>query len=1006
MRTKYYSIILFLLVGVFFLGTLSGDNVHLTEVKDLFHVKRAPEIKNSVKPDLNFANIPLYFIQNKGQVDKRALFYAKTPGYTLWITKNGLVFDSVKIQESGDRSQETEGKTKSQIPDPKSFRDVSRLLFVGANKNTAVVSLHPQKYRVNYFKGNDKGKWLGGVPTSGAVLYKNVYKNIDLKVYGIGKQIEYDWVVHPGGNPDDIRFEYKNVKGVEINKEGDLDITTDFGKLKHKKPYSYQNVGTDPRVCLENGNNISKKGEHMGSPLQEISSSFKRINKTAFGFITGNYDKGRTLVIDPVVLAYSTFLGDYYSEGGYDVDIDSSGCAYVSGYTQSDSFPVTSGSVQTVKGNTYDAFVTKFSADGSSLEFSTFLGGNGRDWGSSIKVDHHHAVYVTGATESSDFPTVNAIDSTYNGGNGDAFVTKIVPDGSSLEYSTYLGGISVDRGYGIDVDSYGHAFVTGWTHSDDFPVKNQFQNYGGSKDIFVSRLDFVLGTLTLQYSTYLGGTGEEGATEIGIENAYIVFITGFTSSETFPTKNPLQSTYGGGNSDIILARFNTGQSGADSLVWSTYFGGNGTDSDSDICADGAGHPHIIFRTNSTDLATTTNAYQSSLMGGTDYFIASFYGGSTSPSLIRSTYLGGSGDEGDEDYSGIAVDGHSSVYVTGVTSSNDFPLSGQFQDYVGGTDAFVAKFLSWQLSSLEYSTYLGGNGGDFAEGIACDNDGNAYVTGMTYSSDFPLENPYLDHHVYNGDAFLTKLTFSPRVTASVAGTGGTVSPASQDVVKGNSASVDIYPENNYFIKSITDNGVSKPIVNPYFINNVQTDHEVVVTFSINTYDVTASVSGGNGSVSPASQSIDAGNSATINITPDVNYEIDTITDNGVSHPAVNPYVISNIQGDHNVVVTFKQLAFPPTLRLSGIRKSEKAWILSKDYTVLNILIVEHENPIPVSSYVLYKKVNGSWSELKSYGGAGTYEYTDKFLKKDDIVSYKLTAYGPDGSVVIESEPLTL
>ena len=913
---------LFVVFIFIFSFSISSGDVPSGNFKDQGSLLKGDVKAGSLKPDINFGNIPLYFTHNKGQLDKRALFYAKTPGYTLWVTKGGLIFDSIGNKKTDIRSKKPEVKSQNKVET--SFRDVSRLLFVGANKNIEITPLKEQKHKVNYFKGNDKSKWVKNVPTSGAVLYKNVYKNIDLKVYGIGKQIEYDWIVHPGGNTDDIKFEYKSVKAIKINKKGDLNITTQFGNLIHKKPFTYQNT----------------LGVNGNSPKEEIKSSFKKISKNTFGFFTGKYDKTKPLVIDPVVLIYSTYLGgESGGSGSSDIEVDSSGCVYVTGVTDSPNFPTTPGSFQTIKGTSYDAFVTKFSADGSSLVYSTFIGGDNRDWGSGIAIDHYGAAYITGATESADFPMEKALYNTYMGGGGDVFVTKISPAGDSLEYSTFLGGVATDRGEGIDVDSYGYAYITGYTLSADFPVHNQFQSDQGSTDAFVSKLTFIAGNLNLAYSTYFGGFGDDRASGISVENEALVFITGYTATNTgFPLKNALQDTFGGGNRDLFIARFNSSQSGSDSLVWSTYFGGDGNDEDPSICLDYGTRPHVIFTTNSSDLPVSTGAFQTSIRGGRDYFIARFNGGGSIPSLLSSTYLGGSGDEGDEDRAGIAIDYNYSVYVTGFTQSADFPVLGQLQNYSGsGTDALVTKFSGSDLGSLEYSTYLGGSGADYGAGIAVDPWGEmVYVTGITNSDDFPLVNEYQGYPEWGwgSAAFVTKLFFVP-----------------EDSV------------NNYTV-----------MVSP----------------------------GEGGSVEKEKHVVTEGGSAIINIYPEEGYEIERIVDNGIEMAVSNPYVIKDIQEDHTVEITFKKILYPPVLSLTGVKKIEKAWIVQKGYSELKISITENESPMVVSAYVLYKNVSGVWSEIKSYSGPGSYEYTDKYFKKGESVDYKLAAIAPDGTIVTEKK----
>jgi len=231
-----------ILIGLFYI-TVSSYEKDLG-IKDLNTILKTQNSQStgSVTPDLDFGKFPLYFIYNKGQVNEKAKYYAKASRYTLWMTKEGLVFDSIKKE----REKEKPGKhhSKFKIQNSKLIkRDVSSLMFIGANKNPEMVPIDKAKLKVNYFIGNDKSKWHCDVPTSQSVLYKGLYKNIELKVYGVEKQIEYDWIVKPGGNPGDIRFEYKNVKGTRIDKDGNLLIDTDFGELMHKSPVSYQEIG-------------------------------------------------------------------------------------------------------------------------------------------------------------------------------------------------------------------------------------------------------------------------------------------------------------------------------------------------------------------------------------------------------------------------------------------------------------------------------------------------------------------------------------------------------------------------------------------------------------------------------------------------------------------------------------------------------------------------------------------------------------------------------------------
>jgi hypothetical protein len=468
---------------------------------------------SGVKPDIDFGKIPLYFIYNKGQVNEKAKFYAKASRYTLWLTEGGLVFESFKKVEAekthpappGHPSQEGNNRGFTHSPysphSPKLERDVSRLIFLDANKNPDMVPVEETQLRVNYFIGNDKSKWHCDIPTAVAVLYKNLYKNIDLKVYGLEKQIEYDWIVKPGGDPLDIKFMYKNVKGTRLDEEGNLLIETDFGELMHKKPVSYQKrkaqnqgVGAGLRACPKE--------------RKDVNVTFKKIAENTYGFEVGAYDRSRELIIDPVVLAYSTYLGGVRYDSGTGIAVDGSGNAYVTGTTYSTDFP-TLDQYQGDQAST-DVFVTRLDptqSGAASLLYSTYLGGGSGDSGHGIAVDGSGNAYVTGFTFSTDFPILNQYQG-YQGG-GDVFVTKLDPTQSGaagLLYSTYLGGGGGDWADGIAVDGSGNAYVTGTTWSTDFPTLNQYQGDQGERDVFVTMLDPTQsGAASLLYSTYLGG---------------------------------------------------------------------------------------------------------------------------------------------------------------------------------------------------------------------------------------------------------------------------------------------------------------------------------------------------------------------------------------------------------------------------------------------------------------------------------------------------------------------
>ena len=438
-----------------------------------------------------------------------------------------------------------------------------------------------------------------------------------------------------------------------------------------------------------------------------VTAGYVVTSRNKVGIRLGAYDPSLALVIDPTV-AYSTYLGN--QNFGQGIAVDAAGNAYVTGYTLSTDFPTTAGAFQPVKGDSgsfYDAFVTKLDPAGSALVYSTYLGGGNNDVSYAIAVDDAGAAYVTGYTFSSDFPiTAGAFQTTFVG-LVDAFVTKLNPAGSALVYSTYLGGgtvglVDANTGYGIAVDTAGEAYVTGATNSPTFPVTpGAFQKTNGCGGCEGGRTVFVTKLNAagsgLVYSTYLGGSGGSWGQAIALDNAGDAYVTGYTSSSA-PMPFP----------------------------------------------------------------TTAGAFQPANGGFYDAFVTKLNPIGTG--LVYSTYLGGSSyDQGN----GIAVDDAGNAYVTGWTNSGgggstNFPTTaGAFQTtYQGNDDAFVAK-INPAGSGLVYSTYLGGSFQDFGQAIAVDAAGNAYVTGYTFSTDFPTKGAFQPVKGDTGgisDVFVTK--FNP------------------------------------------------------------------------------------------------------------------------------------------------------------------------------------------------------------------------------------------------------
>lgn len=647
-------------------------------------IKKSPVnrvVQSSFSPGTG--KIPLYFIPNKGQVNPEAVFFARTSRYTLWLTRKGMVFDSQR----------------------ESLRDVSRLVFLGTEKNPELDSLEETTHRANFFRGKDKARWKTNVPTSRAVLYENLYPAIDLKVYGVESRIEYDWIVRPGGNPGAIKWAYESIKGTEIDAGGNLRIGTAFGELMHQRPVGYQEI----------------EGKRV-----PVESVFRKLGENTYGIAVSEYNRAYPLIIDPVVVAFSTYFGSTSYDTPSGIAVDGSGFIYITGYTTGMDFPL-EGALQPEMNGWADCFVSKLYPDGSGIVYSTFLGGDSTESVGGIAVDAEGNAFVGGTTYSSDFPVKNPI-AGYNGllGGCDAFVLKLSPDGSQLVYSTYLGGSSYENISAIAVDGAGSAYVTGNTVSNDFLVVNPMQEMKGWNDAFVSKLS--PDGSQLVYSTYLGGSEYEESVAIAVDTGGHAYVTGITSSEDFPTRNSFQ-----GDTEILGQGF-VSKLSADGteLVFSTYLGGSSGTNPMAAAVDAQGSVYIAGCTYSLDFPVK-NPIQGPSRNG-DGFVTRF-----SPDGLQleySTYLGGN----DWDIvMGIAVDGSGCAYICGYTYSTDWLSLHAFDtDHMWSADAFVAK-ISPAGDRFIYSSYISGSMEDEANDIVLDRYGNAYLTGWTYSKDFPVKN---------------------------------------------------------------------------------------------------------------------------------------------------------------------------------------------------------------------------------------------------------------------------
>jgi len=685
-------------------------------------------------------NLPLTFIPNYGQVDKSVLYYAHTSKGTIFLTSSSIVIDLMRKEPA--YSIDSTESASSYREEEDCQRLVMRLNLNGANSSAELIPVGQMDGKINFFYGNDPAKWLTDIPTYKEVVYRNIYPQIDLRLYGKQGAFTYDYIVHPGGNTDDIELSIDGIESMGISGR-ELVLNTAFGEMRQRHLRIYQPV------------------EKI---VREIDGNFRPLGAFDYGFAVAAYDKGSDLVIDPS-LVYATYLGGTEEDHVWGIAVDTSRNVYIVGSTNSNNFPVKAGAFQTIYGGNGDAFVTKLNADGNAMVYSSYIGGSGYDTARGICVDTSGCAYITGDTSSDDFPTTLGAFDTLLDLSGDAFVLKLNAAGNSLIYSTYLGGSGGDIAYRICVDAADCAYVTGVTHAANFPTTTGAWDvsYNGGLDGFVSKFNATGSTLI--YSTYLGGDDTDCCNGIALDSLGSAYVTGVTWSDNFPTTSNAFDVTFNGMSDAFVCKLSPG---GNSLIYSTLLGGTDHDEGNAIAVDSMGYAYVTGDTKSNDFPTTVGAFDCTLKTW-DAFVIKI--NTDGRSLVYSTMLGGAG--GDYGF-GIKIDAAGCACVTGQTTSNDFPTTSGAHDtsFNGTNDAFVTR-LNQIGSALLYSTFLGGSGSDPSRDMTLDTAGCVYIVGLTDSTDFPTRNPYQAARAGGGDAFVAKLCpVPPAVTTQAATDIGT------------------------------------------------------------------------------------------------------------------------------------------------------------------------------------------------------------------------------------------
>ena len=679
--------------------------------------------------------LPIMFIENAGQFDGHVRFQARGQKGALSLTQDGIQYTLV---------QRSPGKEASRAINLKAT-------FVGANPHPEIIGFDRLETAVSYFTGVDPACWRANVPAWGGVRYSELYPGIDLELSGEKRQLKQRLVVRPGADLGAVRLRVTGAESLALEGQ-QLRLATPLGDLAL------------PLLAVAGRRPLNQPLIHArGERTFEVSFPFaaedaaQNVSIAASAQVTGTY-----------TLGYSTFLGGTTGVGdladeGYAIAVDSAGAVYVTGWTYCNDF-FTSGAYDIIYNGAQDVFVAKLSADGSTLEYATYLGGDSNEEGHGIAVDSQGNAYVTGWTHigGNPFPTHNALY-PYNGGGYDAFVTKLNSTGSSLVYSTFLGGSSDDKGHSITVDSTGHAYVTGEVNSSDFPTTtNAYDTSYSNTDAFMVKVN--ASGNDLDYATYLGGSNLDYGYGIAVNYLGDAYVTGYTSSSDFPTTTLSFDTIKNNGWDAFVTVLHPDGNGANDLAYSTYLGGGDAEYGTGIAVQPGGtytDAYVTGYTSSSDFPTTTVAFDNTHNGLEDGFVVKLNpGGGGQSDLIYSTFLGGeTHDRANE----ITVDGWGAAYVVGTTESYYFPTTlDAYQStrngLISNEDAFVTK-VSQDGSTLAYSTFLGTVNSalhDKGCGVVVDGSGNAYVTGRTDGADFPTTaGAYDTTHNGDWDVFVTK-----------------------------------------------------------------------------------------------------------------------------------------------------------------------------------------------------------------------------------------------------------
>jgi hypothetical protein len=646
------------------------------------------------------ASLPLVFEENRGQADPRARFLARGPRHTLFLTPRG---------------------PDLAMRGPDGARATIRMRIVGGRRAARLSPEGALPGRASFFLGSDPARWRAGVPLFSSVRYEQVYPGIDVLFHGGGDALEYDFIVAPGVDPAQIRLEFRGAEGLSLDGTGNLIIRHAAGHLTQRAPRLYQEVDGQRR---------------------RVPGGYRLLGRRSVGFDVGPHDSSLGLVIDPVIESLTAIGGDWV-DGPSAITVDRAGSIYLTSHTYSSDFP-TRNPFDANLGGGSDAMVVKLDPSGSRLLFATYLGGGGDEGATGLAVADDGSVWVFGGTDSADFPTVAPLQSSLRGA-GDLFLARLSASGSSLSFSTFLGGSQDDIAARLALDPQGNAYLTGWTDSTDFPTVRPLPGDRlGYPDAFVVKVD--RSGASLVYSTLFGGAAADLAIAVTADSAGRAYVTGYTNSTNFPSAFALDNS-ANGHEDAFVVKL---ESDGSRFLYSTYLGGFDMDVAYGIAVDASGAIYVTGLTTSFNFPTA-NALDRRYNGAFDVFVAKFVPDGSD--LAFSTFLGGSVSEWPND---LALDAAGNVVIVGMSNSPDFPAPDPMPYMQSGRSLFLASLAS-DGSAYRYVSRFGGSGGDEHPNVAAGPGGSVYMLWDGISPDLPVTTSLLPETSLPPDLFVARIS---------------------------------------------------------------------------------------------------------------------------------------------------------------------------------------------------------------------------------------------------------